>query len=104
MEHRSNPIARLAIVGAGFMGRLHAKAIADSDVAQLAAVVDTDPAAEAVAQAYGVPFHGSIEPLVGGHDVEGFVVSLPDREHVETACVLLEAGHALLLEKPIADT
>jgi predicted dehydrogenase len=104
MEHRSNPIARLAVVGAGFMGRLHARAIADSEVAELVAIVDRDPAARAVAEAYGVPMHGSIEPLVGGQDVDGFIVSLPDREHVETTCELLEAGHAVLLEKPIADT
>lgn len=104
MEHCSNPIARLAVVGAGFMGRLHAKAIASSDVAELVAIVDRDPVAAAVGDAYGVPLHDSLEPLVGGRDVDGFVVSLPDREHVETACELLEAGHAVLLEKPIADT
>jgi predicted dehydrogenase len=104
MEHRSNPIARLVVVGAGFMGRLHAQAIVNSDVAELVAIVDPDPAATAVAEAYGVPLHDSIEPLVGVRDVDGFVVSLPDREHVETACALLEAGHAVLLEKPIADT
>jgi predicted dehydrogenase len=94
----------LVVVGAGFMGRLHAKAIADSDVARLAAIVDNDPAVRAVADAHGVPFHDSIEPLVGVQDVDGFVVSLPDRAHVETACALLQAGHAVLLEKPIADT
>ena len=104
MEHCSNPIARLAVVGAGIMGRLHAKAIASSDVAELVAIVDRDPVAAAVGDAYGVPLHDSLEPLVGGRDVDGFVVSLPDREHVETACELLEAGHAVLLEKPIADT
>ncbi len=104
MEHRSNSIARLAVVGAGFMGRLHAKAIVDSDVARLVAIVDNDPAVRAVADAHGVPFHDSIEPLVGVSDVDGFVVSLPDRAHVETACALLQAGHAVLLEKPIADT
>ena len=104
MEHRSDSIARLAVVGAGFMGRLHAKAIVDSDVARLVAIVDNDPAVQAVADAHGVTFHDSIEPLVGASDVDGFVVSLPDRAHVETACALLQVGHAVLLEKPIADT
>jgi predicted dehydrogenase len=104
MEHRSNFRARLAVVGAGFMGRLHAKAIADSDVAALTAIVDTDAAGRAVADAYGARFHDSIEPLLGAADVDGFVVCLPDRAHVETACALLEADHAVLLEKPIADT
>jgi predicted dehydrogenase len=103
-EHCSNLTTRLAVVGAGFMGRLHAKVIAGSEVASLAAVVDTNPAARTVADALGAAFHSSIEPLLGSDDVDGFVVCLPDREHVETTCALLDAGHAVLLEKPIADS
>ena len=101
--HRFEP-ARLAVVGAGFMGRLHAKAIVDSDLATLSAVVDVEPAARGFADAHGASYHSSIEPMLGADDIDGFVVCLPDREHVPTACALLEAGHAVLLEKPIADT
>jgi predicted dehydrogenase len=104
MEHCSDSTARVAVVGAGFMGRLHAQAVADSDVAVLTAIVDTDPAARAVADAHGASYHDSIEPLVGGRGADAFIVCLPDRAHVETACALLEAGYPVLLEKPIADT
>jgi len=96
--------ARLAVVGAGFMGQLHAKAIVDSDIAVLAAVVDVDPAARGLADAHGASYHASIDALLDSHDVDGFVICLPDRAHVPTACALLEAGRAVLLEKPIADT
>ena len=96
--------ARLAVVGAGFMGRLHAKAIVDSDLAALAAVVDVDPGARRLADAHGATYHPSIEALLDADDIDGFVVCLPDRAHVPTACALLEAGRAVLLEKPMADT
>jgi predicted dehydrogenase len=86
------------------MGRLHAKAIVDSDLAALTAVVDVDPEARRLADAHGARYHASIEPLLDADDIHGFVVCLPDRAHVETACALLEAGHAVLLEKPMADT
>jgi predicted dehydrogenase len=86
------------------MGRLQAKAIVDSDLAALTAVVDVDPEARRLADAHGARYHRSIEALLDADDIDGFVVCLPDRAHVETACALLEAGHAVLLEKPMADT
>jgi predicted dehydrogenase len=86
------------------MGRLHAKAIVDSDLAALTAVVDVDRGARRLADAHGARYHASIEALLDADDIDGFVVCLPDRAHVETACALLEAGHAVLLEKPMADT
>jgi predicted dehydrogenase len=96
--------ARLVVVGAGFMGRLHAKAIVDSDLAGLTAVVDVAPEARRLAEAHGARYHASIEAVLDADDIDGFVVCLPDRAHVPTACALLDAGHAVLLEKPIADT
>jgi predicted dehydrogenase len=96
--------ARLAVVGAGFMGRLHAKAIVDSDLATLTAVVDVDAEARRLADAHGATYYASIEAVPDADDIDGFLVCLPDRAHVPTACALLDAGHAVLLEKPIADT
>jgi predicted dehydrogenase len=98
------PVVRLALVGAGFMGRLHARAIASSDVARLTVVVDPDPRAAALAAEHGARSVGSLEEALALEDVDGFVVAVPDRAHVEPACALLAAGRAVLLEKPMADT
>ncbi len=95
---------RLALVGAGFMGRLHAKAIASSDVARLTVVVDSDPTVAAFADLHRARYVGSIDEALALEDVDAFVVALPDRGHVEPACRLLDAGCAVLLEKPMADT
>lgn len=97
-------MTQLALVGAGFMGQFHAQAIASSDVARLSAVVDVNPAAREVADAYGARYVPSIEEALAADDIDGFVVAVPDRAHVDPAVKLLEAGRSVLLEKPMADT
>ncbi|HEU4657107.1 MAG TPA: Gfo/Idh/MocA family oxidoreductase [Capillimicrobium sp.] len=97
-------MTQLALVGAGFMGQFHAQAIASSDVAELTAVVDLNPAAREVADRYGARYLPSIDEALAADGIDGFVVALPDRAHVEPACRLLEAGRSVLLEKPMADT
>lgn len=97
-------MTNLALVGAGFMGQFHAQAIASSDVAELVAVVDLNPAAREVADAHGARYLPSIDEALEADGIDGFVVALPDRAHVEPAVQLLEAGRSVLLEKPMADT
>ena len=53
------------------MGRLHAKAIVDSDLATLAAVVDVDPEARRLADAHGASYHASIEAVLDADDIDG---------------------------------
>jgi len=46
---------RVAVVGAGFMGQLHARVISESPLAELAAIVDVDrDTAERLASSFGV--------------------------------------------------
>ena len=97
-------MTRIALVGAGFMGQFHAQAIDSSDVAELTAVVDLNPAAREVADAHGARYLSSLDEALDADDIDGFVVALPDRAHVEPAVRLLEAGRSVLLEKPMADT
>lgn len=93
----------VAVVGAGFMGELHARMIAECESATLAAVVDSnEEAGRAVAQQHGVAYYGDAMEAVAGGGIDAFVVALPDRLHADTACALLEAGKPLLLEKPMA--
>src|SRR4051794_19004421 len=95
---------RIAVVGAGFMGRLHARTVAEGDVAELAAIVDLNPAAKAEADALGAAYLGSIEEALADDGIDAFVVALPDRAHVAPSETILRAGKPVLLEKPMADT
>jgi predicted dehydrogenase len=93
----------VALVGAGFMGQFHAKTIAESDVATLAAVVDISEAAGGkMAADYGARYLRTAGDAPSG--IDAYVVALPDTLHEETVSLLLGAGKAVLVEKPMAHT
>ena len=94
---------RVAVVGVGYLGRIHAKIYAELAGADLVAVVDTDPErARAVAAEYGCEASTDPASLLGRVDAVSVVV--PTRQHLEVAQPFLEAGVHMLLEKPIAHT
>jgi len=94
---------RVAVVGVGYLGRIHAKIYAELAGAELVAVVDTDPErARAVAAEYGCEASTDPASLLGRVDAVSVVV--PTRQHLEVAQPFLEAGVHMLLEKPIAHT
>src|SRR5690606_17420077 len=103
-EGRSTVTTRIAVVGTGFMGMLHARTVAECESATLAAVVDTDPDTGGRAAAeLGVPHLSSVEEALE-RDIDAYVVAVPDRAHVEPASTVLRAGRPVLLEKPMAHT
>jgi len=96
---------RVAVVGAGFMGQLHARVVTESPLAQLAAIVDVDrDAADRVASHFGVPHFPSVDSICEDRHVDAAIVAVPDTAHEEPASRLLRAGKAVLLEKPVAHT
>ena len=92
---------RAAVVGVGHLGRHHARILGAAPGVDLVAVADRDPdRARAVAAEAGtvaVPDVREIDP-----PVDGVVVAVPTRDHVRVGLPLLEAGVAVLVEKPIA--
>ncbi|MFB2553197.1 Gfo/Idh/MocA family protein [Ensifer soli] len=96
---------RIAIVGAGFMGLLHARVVADSDRATVAAIIDPDVAGgRAAAEAFGVPHFADAGEALAADAADAYIVAAPDRLHEDVTCALLAAGKPVLLEKPMAHT
>lgn len=96
---------KMAIIGAGVMGQMHARTVAECDSAELAAIVDLNKeAGEAAAAAFGARYISSIEEALQDESIQAYTVALPDRHHVEAASQVLRKGKAVLLEKPMADT
>jgi len=99
------PIIRIVVVGAGFMGSLHATTVAQCTMASLTGIVDTDRATGVQrAATLGVEYFRSLEAAVDAGVADAFIVALPDRAHVAASVALLEAGYPILVEKPLADT
>jgi predicted dehydrogenase len=94
---------RIALVGAGHMGRYHARAVAARPDAVLAAVYDVDPARAAhVAAQYGSRPAADLERLAG--EVDAAIIAASTQAHRDLALALLERGVPVLIEKPIAAT
>ena len=84
---------KLAIIGAGHMGRYHADKFSRLPGVELAAVVDPDPARGKVSD---------FRQVLGS--VQAAVIAVPTNLHHEVARACLEKGVHVLVEKPLAAT
>jgi predicted dehydrogenase len=92
------PSVRVGVVGAGFMGRQHIEFVRAARGAVLAAVAD--PAA--AIGAFDCPTYPGAAAMLSAADLDAVIIANPNPLHVDTAIECLEAGVAVLLEKPVA--
>jgi predicted dehydrogenase len=94
---------KVAVVGCGHLGTIHARLLAARDDAELVAVVDpSGDARDRVAAAHGCLALADPAELVGR--IDAAVVAAPTGLHAAVVHPLLEAGIDLLVEKPLAAT
>jgi len=93
-------MARVCLVGAGVISRVHAEALRGHAIA---AVVDPDAAAaRRLARPFGAATHASVADALAAGGFERAHVLVPPPLHAAAAVPLLEAGIAVLVEKPLA--
>jgi len=98
----SSQRVRFALVGAGFIGGVHAKELAGLDEAELVAVVDTDLAtAQALAGAYGAAATTDLTAVLQRDDVDAVSICTPSGLHADGAVAALDAGKHVVVEKPL---
>ena len=91
---------RVAVIGAGHMGRYHAQKFASCEGAELAAVVDAD--ASRAAAFPGTPFFRDFREILDLADA--VVIAVPTDRHYPIARACIAHGLHVLIEKPIAAT
>jgi predicted dehydrogenase len=92
---------RLAVIGAGHLGRIHAKLARQIEEFDVVAVVDPSPDARRLAAADGpTPVLADYRELFG--KIDAAVVATPTRFHHAVSLDLLNHGIHLLVEKPLA--
>lgn len=90
---------RLALVGTGAMGSLHARVIAQSERAELATVIEPRRSVgQQVAERHGAAWAPDLADL---SDVDAVVVAAPTEIHHGLADQVLSADRPLLIEKPV---
>jgi predicted dehydrogenase len=94
---------KMAVVGAGHLGRIHARLLAEMSDVELIGIVDPLPTArERVAADCGaIAWADHREAL---ERVDAAVIATPTRCHHAVALDFLRAGRPLLVEKPLAAT
>jgi predicted dehydrogenase len=95
---------RIAVAGAGLIGRRHIEEIDASSSAQLAAIVDPFPAAQEVADKFGVPRYASLAELFEADRPDGVILATPNQLHVDGGLECVAEGVPVIVEKPIGDT
>jgi predicted dehydrogenase len=91
-----------AIVGAGFIGRVHARS-ARLAGARIAGVATSTPErSREAAERLGAPPYADAEALVTAPDVDVVHLCTPNHVHAPLARAALEAGKHVVCEKPLA--
>lgn len=98
---------RAAVIGVGAFGRNHARVYhqlqQSGEAVELAGIVDTDfSRAQAVAKEFSSIAFRDPQELAG--KIEAASVAVPTSHHLTTACMLMEAGIDVLIEKPLASS
>lgn len=93
---------RLAVMGAGLIGKRHAMHVKASVDAELACVIDPTPAGEAVAREYGATWAKSLDEAIGS-GLDGVIVATPNQIHMQNGLDCIAADIPALVEKPLCD-
>jgi predicted dehydrogenase len=95
--------ARLAVIGLGRMGRLHALNLAGRVAsAELAVVVDlVEPLARNAGELHGAEWSTTVDDVLGDPCVDGVVIAAPTALHCELVERAAHAGKHVLCEKPL---
>jgi myo-inositol 2-dehydrogenase/D-chiro-inositol 1-dehydrogenase len=95
-------VHKVALVGAGRMGALHARNAAASPRLDLAAIADHDPAAAGeLARSTGAATAGYAD-ILADPAIAAVIVASSTSSHLENVVAAVEAGKAVFCEKPLS--
>lgn len=99
------PALRAGIIGAGFIGGVHAYAVrASGGVVTKVADHSPEAAAQAAARLGARAGAESAEALIASDDVDVVHICTPNDTHYDLALAAMKAGKAVICEKPLATT
>ena len=94
---------RVGIIGAGYIGGVHASVLVKDERVSVAMVHDfVDQRAEQLARSTGASVARSVEELVSG--VDAVYVTTPNTKHTALALAAIDEGKSVFCEKPMATT
>ena len=95
---------RIAVAGAGLIGKRHIEEVDASPDAELTSIVDPGPAGPELAERFGVPLYPSLAGLFERDKPDGVILATPNQLHVDGGLECVAAGVPVIVEKPVGDT
>jgi predicted dehydrogenase len=96
--------ARLASIGVGMIGAVHARSLPTEELCEYVAICDPDPSKKAIADKCGVPFYSDYKEMIAKEKLDGVVIAVPNDDHITVGTYCADHGLHILMEKPIAPT
>ena len=93
---------RVAVVGAGNMGRNHVRVYSEMDHCKLVALADIDPASADLAKQFKAKHYTDYRKMLEVECPDAVSVVVPTPYHLEVGLAALAAGSHVLMEKPVA--
>ena len=93
---------RFGVLGAGRIGKVHARTIAASKQATVAYLADAMPEAAASLAAEVGAKVASVEDIIKAKDVDAVLIATPTGTHADLIEAASNAGKAILCEKPVS--
>src|SRR6185295_3114778 len=95
---------RIAVVGAGLIGRKHLGILKEDPAFEVAGIADPSRQAEAYARENGFAYFGDTEALLDKTKPDGVVIANPNALHRDTALACIARKIPAIVERPVADT
>jgi predicted dehydrogenase len=91
---------KIAMIGAGHMGKIHLQKLLAMEDVQVVAIADADETlAGNITEKYGIPFYSDYTKTL--NDLNGVVIASSTETHYEIAKFFLENNTHVFMEKPI---
>lgn len=97
--------ARVAVIGCGFFGRMHAEVYTKLPNVELVAICDLlEERAKEIAATLRTVSYTDYNEILLRNDIDAVDICVPDDSHTEVALKAIQAKKHILVEKPLADS
>jgi predicted dehydrogenase len=95
---------RIASIGAGMIGHVHAEAAAQIEECEYVALCDGDTSKAELAKKLNIKYYSDYSEMIEKENLDGVIIAVPNEMHESVGTFCAEKGLDIMMEKPIAPT